>query len=261
MLHDFLHALYAIDGLNPCGESSTKCQKCNTSHANSWYRCLDCFGGHILCTGCIKATHFPYGDPFHRIEKLTATSSNEHLFTRAALSDPEIGGALYCGHGGMPCPFHSLPRSGLVRILDANGIFIYRVFQCSCASQHYPEGIPLPLQFFHMALFPATYDKVQTAFTFKALKIAQLHRFSGKESVWDFYAVVRRWTNNVDPRAVPDLYPQFRKASQLWGTIRLVKRSGHHDFTIPHGGLVVLCPTCPRPDINIPENWKNDPLA
>lgn len=54
-----------------------------------------------------------------------------------------------------------------------------------------------------MGLFPATHNKVQTAITFKALKLAQLHRFAGKESVWDFYAVVRRMTNNIDPRAVP----------------------------------------------------------
>lgn len=203
MLCEFLQALYLLEGVGIHGEGSIKCHKCNTSHCNSWYRCIDCFGHHILCTGCIKTTHFPYGDPFHQIEKLSITPSKEYKFTRAALSDPEIGGALYCGHGGSPCPFHSLQRSDLVRILDSNGIFTYRVFQCLCASQSYPEGTPLPLQFFHMTLFPATYKKVLTAITFRALQLSQLHRFAGKESVWDFYAVVRRWTNNIDPRAVP----------------------------------------------------------
>ncbi|KAG8925861.1 hypothetical protein FRC01_009600 [Tulasnella sp. 417] len=112
-----------------------------------------------------------------------------------------------------------------------------------------------------MALFPATYEKVQTAFTFKVLKLAQLHRFSGKESVWDFYTVMRRWTNNVDPKAVADLYPQFRKALQLWGTLRLVKRSGYLELAVPRGGLVIHCPTCPRPGINIPDDWETDVLA
>ncbi|KAG9047221.1 hypothetical protein FS837_002783 [Tulasnella sp. UAMH 9824] len=132
---------------------------------------------------------------------------------------------------------------------------------CLCTPKDYPDGIPPAIQFLQMALFPATYEKVQTAFTFKVLKLAQLHRFSGKESVWDFYTVMRRWTNNVDPKMVPDLYPQFRKVLQLWGTIRLVKRSGYLELAVERGGLVVRCPTCPRPGMNIPDNWKDDPLA
>lgn len=207
-MQDFLHALYTIEGINVDKDSHSQCQRCNASNYDSWYRCLDCFGSHLLCPPCMKSVHFPYGDPFHRIERLFVTSNKEHWFLRAALSDPEIGGALYCGHGGTPCPFHNLQQSSIVRVLDANGIFKYRIFHCSCPSQTYPEGMPLHLQFFHMALFPATYDRIQTAITFKALKLLQFHRFAGKESVWDFYAVVRRWTNNVDPRAVPVSRPQ-----------------------------------------------------
>lgn len=195
--------IYSLEGLSPHGETHVKCQYCSTGHALNYYRCLDCFGSYVLCPTCIKRTHFPYGDPFHRIEKLIRAANDQSYFERSTLSDPEIGGALYCGHGGLPCPFHTQQQSGLVRVLDANGIFIYRVFQCLCTPKDYPDGIPPAIQFLQMALFPATYEKVQTAFTFKVLKLAQLHRFSGKESVWDFYTVMRRWTNNIDPKAVP----------------------------------------------------------
>ncbi|KAG8972484.1 hypothetical protein FRC05_009837 [Tulasnella sp. 425] len=154
--------------------------------------------------------------------------------------------------------------SGLVRILDANGIFTYRVFQCLC-----PDGLSVPLQFMQMTLFPATYEKVKTAVTFKALKLSQLHNFGGKESVWDFYEVIRRWTNNVNPLAVPlcnaigvkVIYPQFRRTKLLWGALRMVMRSGHLELAIPRGGLVVGCPTCPAPGVNLPENWMDEPLA
>lgn len=180
-----------------------RCQICSTTHGSAYYRCLDCFGNYLLCPACIKRVHFPYGDPFHRIEKAMGAPTNEFFFERAALSDPEIGGVLHCGHGGLPCPLHNQKQSGSVRILDSNGIFTYRVFHCSCTTNQYPQGIPLAMQFLQLALFPATYTRVQTAFTLKVLKLAQLHRFSGKESVWDFYTVMRRWTNNVDPKAVP----------------------------------------------------------
>lgn len=151
----------------------------------------------------MKSVHFPYGDVFHRVEVLQKTSEGEEFFTRAALSDEEIGGQLHCGHGGLPCPYHNIHNSGSVRILDSNGIFTYRVFQCLCLSQESGQPTPVAHQFFQMALFPATYERVQTAITFKALRLAQLHNFGGKESVWDFYEVVQRWTNNVNPLAVP----------------------------------------------------------
>ncbi|KAG8901150.1 hypothetical protein FRC00_008737 [Tulasnella sp. 408] len=200
-LREFLQALYAVEGLGWQQGTDVRCQKCSTHSARNYYRCIDCFGRAILCPTCMKASHFPYGDPFHRIEKLSFTIEGEHLFTRAALSDDD----------------------------------------CLCSG-----GPSVPLQFMQMTLFPATYERIKTAVTFKALKISQLHNFGGKESVWDFYEVVRRWTNNVDPLAVPAIYPQFRSIKQIWCTLQMIKRSGHLELEVPHGSLV---------------NWMDDPLA
>lgn len=45
-----------------------------------------------------------------------------------------------------------------------------------------------------------------------------------------------------------------------WRYLKLMKRAGRaHDVkgvkgTAP-GELVVMCPTCPRPGVNLPKNW------
>ncbi|KAG8940496.1 hypothetical protein FRC04_005222 [Tulasnella sp. 424] len=62
---------------------------------------------------------------------------------------------------------------------------------------------PVAHQFILAGLFPATYETVRTAFTLRALKSARLHQICSGESMWDFYDVVRRWTNNVRPETVP----------------------------------------------------------
>lgn len=41
----------------------------------------------------------------------------------------------------------------------------------------------------------------------------------------------------------------------------MVKRSSHIQLAVPRGGLAVLCPTCPIPGVNIPDNWMEHPLA
>ncbi|KAG8947700.1 hypothetical protein FRC04_010544 [Tulasnella sp. 424] len=234
LLRDFLHALYAMEGLGQHQGTGVMCQKCLTQSAINYYRCIDCFGRSILCPECLKSIHFPYGDPFHRIEKLSFTAEGEHLFARAALSDDDVGGALYCGHGGLPCPHSNSQSSGLVRILDANGIFTYRVFQCLC-----PDGLSVPLQFMQMTLFPATYEKVKTAVTFKALKLSQLHNFGGKESVWDFYEVIRRWTNNVNPLAVPRNNKGIGKDAPLTGNSGFWVDDGElEDYIVGKGAKV-----------------------
>lgn len=198
---DFLHLLYSLEA----PPTSTKCKGCKTTSAAAFYRCKDCFGNKLLCNECTREAHFSTaGDPFHRIEKLIRGSLPElSYFTRASLADPEINGALHLGHHGSPCPHQNPQDSTLVRILDTNGIFTYRVYQCPCLSKQTGLKTPLAHQFFLLGLFPATYETVRTAFTFKALRCAQMHQLCSGESMWDFYEVIRRWTNNVRPDTVP----------------------------------------------------------
>lgn len=48
--------------------------------------------------------------------------------------------------------------------------------------------------------------------------------------------------------------------------LRMLKRAGRgHDPDGPQntqpGGLTVICPACPQPDINLPDDWESAPDA
>ncbi|KIO16468.1 hypothetical protein M407DRAFT_85993 [Tulasnella calospora MUT 4182] len=255
---EFLHLIYSLEA----PPESPQCQACGITSPTSFFRCRDCFGGSIQCNDCIRRSHFGLaGNPFHRVDRLVrGLIPEQSFFSRASLADPDINGALHLGHHGLHCPHQNIGDSTLVRILDTNGIFTYRVYQCRCLNVETGAKTPLAHQFILAGLFPATCEMVRTAFTFNALKSAQMHQLCSGESMWDFYEVVRRWTNNVRPDMVPDLYTQFRHVLHLWRVILMIKRLGYNCLRVPRGGIVVHCPTCPRVNVNMPLEWQNDPL-
>ncbi len=52
-------------------------------------------------------------------------------------------------------------------------------------------------------------------------------------------------------------------ASRQWNDIHARKWAGFgHDLDQQpgEGHLALFCTTCPQPGINLPENWKDDPI-
>ena len=48
--------------------------------------------------------------------------------------------------------------------------------------------------------------------------------------------------------------------------IKLVKRAGRGSYqdgiaTTPPGALAIQCPACPRPGVNLPDNWSSLPSS
>lgn len=123
--------------------------------------------------------------PFHRIRKWTGSH-----FENTTLAN--LGLQLSAGHGGKRCESQSPEYRHELRIVDVNGVFKYEIYECRC-----PGAPDFPLQLLELRLFPATYERPRTAVTFRALENAQLHSFAGKESVWDYYDVIQRETDNV----------------------------------------------------------------
>ncbi|KAG8913776.1 hypothetical protein FRC01_004391, partial [Tulasnella sp. 417] len=243
LAEEILHLIYSLEA----PPESPQCQTCGIKSPLAFFRCKDCFGGQLQCNDCIRKAHFGQtGNPFHRVDRLAQRSTLEQsYFRRASLSDPEINGALHLGHHGSPCPHQNTKNSTI----------------CCCLNEETRIKTPSAHQFILAGLFPATHDIVRTAFTFNALRSAQLHQVCSGESMWDFYEVVRRWTNDVRPETVPDLYTQFRHALHLWRVILMIKHSGHSSLQVPNGALVVRCPTCPRVGVNTPPEWRDDPLS
>lgn len=162
-----------------------QCRRCKTTLISAlYYRCEDCFGDSLLCQTCIIHMH-NYQHPFHRI----ALWNGNH-FERRTLG--ELGMEIHLGHRGKPCRTWSAGRSSKIRIIHTTGIFTYKVNHCCCIGA--PE---VAMQMMALRLFPSTLSRPESAATFDLLKNGQMHSLCGKESIWDFYEVISRLTENV----------------------------------------------------------------
>lgn len=129
--------------------------------------------------------------PFHHIEMW----DTDH-FERVSLGDGEQGLRIYCGHHGDPCPL-AADAYHEVQIVDRNGSFAFKVHECQCSTA--PEFWE---QLFRLGLFPASYDRPRTAFSFSVLKDFQIFNFAGKVSLWDYWGTVQRKTDGVQWKRV-----------------------------------------------------------
>ena len=85
----------------------------------------------------------------------------------------------------------------------------------------------------------------------------------GKISMYDYYESLERMTDNTGTYRVPARYKEFMRFATQWRHLKMLKRAGRgHDPTgvnsTRDGELAIRCPACPRPDVNLPEDWRNE---
>lgn len=142
-------------------------------------------------------------------------------------------------------------------IVDITGVHHLPVHFCNCAT-----AAPQHIQLLQLRMYPVSYDRPRTAFTFRILDDFNLDNLETKSSAQRYYAKITRLTSNAFPQSVPDRYREFTRVIREWRNIELRKHSGvfgkDAGKDIPRGGLVSFCPACPQPGINLPNDWKED---
>lgn len=94
------------------------------------------------------------------------------------------------GHDGAPCPTPSAPRT--VIVYHVNGYHSLRISQCRCSGSP-----PAYKQYLRGNLFPATYRRPQTAFTFEVLELFHELTLQSKVNAYDFFKTLGRVTDNT----------------------------------------------------------------
>ncbi|KAG1838304.1 hypothetical protein DFJ58DRAFT_718771 [Suillus subalutaceus] len=87
-----------------------------------------------------------------------------------------------------------------------------------------------------------------------------------KASAYEFYHSLVRLTDNMGLTRRKDQYESFMCMVREWRHLVMLKRSGHgHDPTgvagTSEGQCAVLCPACPQPGKNLPDNWQDAPKS
>lgn len=151
------------------------------------FRCTECSQHAPCCAACFTSSHRNL--PFHRVETWTGS-----YFARHSLY--AMGFELFLGHGGSRCPNAS--KSTTMTVVHTNGIHKLSIVFCACA--------PLtkrPLQLLAAAMYPATWDYPETAFTIPLLKHYHLESLQSRTSAHDYWAVLRRLTDNTRAEGTP----------------------------------------------------------
>ena len=170
------------------------------------FRCKDCGHGHtLLCAGCMVGKHSEL--ELHRVEVsrdifyvlvLTLTISqkwNGNFFEKATLRS--LGLRIQLGHDGGCCSL-PIPAASNFLVFDISGVHQVHVDFCGCRPIY---ELNKRVQLLQKQWFPATTTRPQTVFTFDCLDMFHELTLQGKTSLYDFYHVLLRKTDNASVRS------------------------------------------------------------
>lgn len=145
-----------------------------------------------------------------------------------------------------------------VRVVHTNGIHNIAMISCQCQGHD-----QLASDLLASRLLPCSFERVRTIFSAQLLDYFRLSNLEVKATAYQFYHLLQRLTNPMDPATVINLYREFRRMTRIWRWMKRLKWAGFSNThkkasDVMPGQLSVFCPACPQPGINIPENWKED---
>ncbi|KAF9467072.1 hypothetical protein BDZ94DRAFT_1329986 [Collybia nuda] len=249
----YLEEMISLDG---CGSHiSAKCPCCAFERVNGHpeYECLDCWGRELRCRKCTIAMHIIH--PLHRIRRW-----NGEYFERSTLK--ALGVRMQLGHPpGVSCANPQPCFNDDFIIIDEWGIHSVGLDYCQCGIQNQTRFV----QLLRHRLYPATTTNPKTAATFRCLETFELLSYESKVSSFEYYHVLVRLTDNTGIHPSKNRYPQFLLMIRQWRYLKMLKCSGRgHDPNKPAtstrpGECALLCPACPQPGKNLPDDWRELP--
>ncbi|KAF8134146.1 hypothetical protein K438DRAFT_1640975, partial [Mycena galopus ATCC 62051] len=216
------------------------------------FRCKTCFGDEVLCADCMVGCHLRV--PLHMIERW-----NGQFFEGSSLK--ALGLRVQLGHPpGQRCS-EPYPLHMHFVVLHTNGIHIMAVDACDCEGRSQAGAFEEQLQ--RAGWFPTTDDKPRTCATNEVLDHFLLQTYQAKTTMYDFYSVLKKMTNNTGVKP-PNRYQAFLRMVREYSHLLMLKRAGRGHaksgvMGTTQGELVVRCPCCPQPGVNLSDDWENSP--
>ncbi|KAG1849570.1 hypothetical protein C8R48DRAFT_750224 [Suillus tomentosus] len=239
-------------------------QLCEVCKKDGVYKCHRCFNEPLFCTECCRTQHQRH--PFHHIKT----------------SLMKVGLHIHLAHDGTPCPSSTEYSSDLFEwsdtdehidhndypegtsiplvadsdhpattIVDKSGVHSISIWYCHC-----PGALNPDMQLFQAGLFPASFTRPKTAFTFSMLDDFLLDNLECGTSAMNYYSKIRRLTSSIFPLMVPDRYRELMRTARQWRQCKLYKWHGfaHKNDEPKTGDLALFCPACPQLGINL--DWS-----
>ncbi|KAG1823813.1 uncharacterized protein BJ212DRAFT_1261788, partial [Suillus subaureus] len=131
-------------------------------------------------------------------------------------------------------------------IIDKSGVHRLKVQCCDC-----PNAMSPDIQMFRHGLFPTSFNKPKTLFTFRVLDDFLLDNLECSTLVMNYYSKLQQMTLSMFPHLGPVmLYLHHFKdiiLTKHWRQLKAMKWHGfgHHSDNLNAGDLTLFCPTCP----------------
>ena len=143
----------------------------------------------------------------------------------------------------------------ILTIVHNNGFHSLPVVWCKCKENLYDRE----RQLLAMRLYPSTFDKIKTVFTFACLDGFRINNLECKTSHYQYHQKLKRLTCPEYPDCAPDRYNELRRVVRQWRNLKYRKWFAVlNDGDAPKGSMALFCAACPQPGVNLPENWKAD---
>ncbi|KAF9508989.1 hypothetical protein BS47DRAFT_1365591 [Hydnum rufescens UP504] len=203
-----------------------------------------------LCCKCTLAIHENL--PLHNIRVWTG-----QMFEHASLRG--LGLTVQLGHPAyQKCPVPVYASSSFV-VIHTNGVHSIRVMFCGCSNAPHHR-----VQLLRRHWFLSTVLQPKSCAMFEVLHQYQLLSLSSKISIHHFYDMLERLTDNTGLVPVLNKYKSFCRMVHEWRHLKMLKRAGRGNdpssvLGTASGELAVICPACPEPGVNLPEEWMNTP--
>lgn len=188
-----LHAQQLLDELRDLHHSDDVdigCTNCSSpSPETAAFRCRDCFHSPLLCKSCIVTSHVL--NPLHMVEEWTG-----QYFARRTLGS--LGLVIPLGHSGQLCPRQAVATNHPMTVLHTTGSQQVHINFCRC------DGTDWAIQLFRARLYPATFNRPSTAFSFGALKDFAAFHSVAKVPAHDYLEVTEQRSSDdlLDNRIV-----------------------------------------------------------
>jgi hypothetical protein len=171
-----------------------------------------------------------------------------------------MGLKIQLNHASLFCENPITSHSSFV-IQHTNGIHAVSVMYCGCT-----RAIPHHLQLLRRGFYPSSQLIVKTCATFELLELLHKLALTTKASTYDFYRALEKLTDNTGLSVPKNRYRQLLRMNLQWRHLKMLKWGGRgHDPSgvagTEVGELAVLCPSCPRPGVNLPVGWEVQPIA
>lgn len=150
-------------------------------------------------------------------------------------------------------PPHDGQGNTFITVVHTNGFHSLPIVWCNCPDHLHDRD----LQLLNLHFYPASYDNIQTVFSFACLDDYRIDNLECKTSHYQYHNKLRRLTSRSYPQSAPNRYAELCRLTRQWRNLKYRKWFWLPDnLNAKRGTMGLFCAACPQPGVNLEPDWR-----